>query len=470
MRNRRRAGCDPLLTSGFVSVLLLLIQVSVVVDAFQSAVSISSTPSPLLGRTNGAWGLPSKTVSRGNHILYASVDKADMIDPSIASSTELGGVVQLSLASSFLVSIQEGHDSHEEWNLARIPDADSKSRHGVGSLAIDALNKGTTGESTANEITLQTRFTDTHIVVTSTGENQEEVGGSSTHEELISVLQRVMVQRAAKKILETIDKTLNTQVTVILENKTEISCQLESIVRNDCVDLFEACLSEGAIENGVEMVDMVDANGASLGVVPRPLVHKFNLLHRGIGILVSENVHIDQNTPDLGSTRVYVHRRTDTKRIFPSMYDMFVGGVSTAGEDAKLTAQREVAEELGLKRVVGLSSPLFQCTVCTSYNRCVVSMFTYQYDASAGDTIAWQEDEVAWGEFVPYSMVEEAAVLSVDRLRQGQNWPGNSSTILPRKTTLHLSMFGNSDDWKSWDFVPDGLLVWEAWQYWMLEM
>lgn len=47
---------------------------------------------------------------------------------------------------------------------------------------------------------------------------------------------------------------------------------------------------------------------------------------------------------------VYVHRRTSTKRIFPSLYDMFVGGVSTRGEQSRLTAAREVAEELGLTR------------------------------------------------------------------------------------------------------------------------
>jgi len=49
---------------------------------------------------------------------------------------------------------------------------------------------------------------------------------------------------------------------------------------------------------------------------------------------------------------VYVHRRTDHKRVFLWMYDMFVGGVSEVGESAELKAPREPAEELRLTRVL----------------------------------------------------------------------------------------------------------------------
>ena len=61
-----------------------------------------------------------------------------------------------------------------------------------------------------------------------------------------------------------------------------------------------------------------------------------------------------------------------------------------------------------------LSDELFKCTVCTPYNRCVVSMFTYT--ARAGEDVTWQEEEVAWGDYVPYDVVELAADASVDRL------------------------------------------------------
>ena len=57
------------------------------------------------------------------------------------------------------------------------------------------------------------------------------------------------------------------------------------------------------------------------------------------------------------------------------------------GENSRLTVAREVAEELGLTRGLDilservgveendyspLSDDLFRCTVCTSYNRCVI--------------------------------------------------------------------------------------------------
>lgn len=45
---------------------------------------------------------------------------------------------------------------------------------------------------------------------------------------------------------------------------------------------------------------------------------------------------------------VYCHRRTSTKRVFPSLYDMFIGGVSESMEPAAHTALRELGEELDL--------------------------------------------------------------------------------------------------------------------------
>jgi hypothetical protein len=41
-----------------------------------------------------------------------------------------------------------------------------------------------------------------------------------------------------------------------------------------------------------------------------------------------------------------------TKRIFPSLYNMFVGGASCWGKGARMTVAQEVAEELGLKHAI----------------------------------------------------------------------------------------------------------------------
>ena len=45
--------------------------------------------------------------------------------------------------------------------------------------------------------------------------------------------------------------------------------------------------------------------------------------------------------------RLYVHRRTDDKDVYPGMYDMTAGGVLAVGETYLEAARRELAEELG---------------------------------------------------------------------------------------------------------------------------
>jgi isopentenyldiphosphate isomerase len=224
------------------------------------------------------------------------------------------------------------------------------------------------------------------------------------------------------------------------------------------------------VTSEVELVEMVDRNGNTLGMVPRKLVHTHNLLHRGIGMFVTKDEPIITTAPSEQSVfpDLYVHRRTDTKRIFPSLYDMFVGGVTTAGEDLKTTACREVAEELGLVENSHLSShPILSCIVCTAYNRCVVTLYCYRMDTSR-EQISWQEEEVAWGAFVPYAIIQAAADRSIQRFHAKGEWPGSEPPI---QSTLQgvapTDVSYDSDDWTDWDFVPDGLLVWEAWLQWI---
>jgi 8-oxo-dGTP pyrophosphatase MutT (NUDIX family) len=173
---------------------------------------------------------------------------------------------------------------------------------------------------------------------------------------------------------------------------------------------------------------------------------------------------------DLVFPDLYVHRRTDTKRIFPSLYDMFVGGVSAAGEDLMTTACREVSEELGLKQGDNkLSDPLLKCVVCTAYNRCVVTLYSYAMDVET-EQVSWQQEEVAWGDFVPYAVIEAAADRSIQRFANTNEWPGSDPPIQSaRRGEAPANTAYEKDDWTTWDFVPDGLLVWEAWLQWLDE-
>ena len=254
----------------------------------------------------------------------------------------------------------------------------------------------------------------------------------------------------------------------------------------------------------IEWVEMMSSTNQKVAILPRTFIHKYNILHRGVGVFVTKDRPIkffssgssssssssESTFPDL-----YVHRRVSTKRIFPSLYDMFVGGVSVADEPSYITARREVGEELDLHgnglftdSVTSWSihnhddeanpmlrpEPLFTCLVCTAYNRCLVDLFQYTM-STEHESIKWQEEEVSWGDFVPYQEIVDAADLSMERFHTAKEWPGGQGYFPPLKSSPSSSSssaantkggsnsVGSEHQSKSWDFVPDGLLVWRAW-------
>ena len=140
----------------------------------------------------------------------------------------------------------------------------------------------------------------------------------------------------------------------------------------------------------VEMLELVDGENNVIGVAPRPIVRGENLLHRGVGILCWNS-----------KGELYVHKRTDTKDVFPSCFDMMVGGALEAGEEYQIAALREVQEELG----VGDVEPKFLLE--TLYdgpkNRSFIHLFEVIWDGP----IKWQEEEICWGEWMPFDEVLE---------------------------------------------------------------
>jgi 8-oxo-dGTP pyrophosphatase MutT (NUDIX family) len=140
-----------------------------------------------------------------------------------------------------------------------------------------------------------------------------------------------------------------------------------------------------------EILDIVDANDQVIGQSPRGEAYALGLRLRCVFIQARD-----------AEGRIFVHRRTPTKLVFPSLYDMFVGGVVGAGETYDDAALREAEEELG---VSGLPRP--------------VPLFKFLYDNGAGQTwwssvyevhcelpVDPQAEEVAWHEFLPEDEVE----------------------------------------------------------------
>ncbi|MFD5537701.1 NUDIX hydrolase [Streptomyces sp. NPDC127079] len=162
-----------------------------------------------------------------------------------------------------------------------------------------------------------------------------------------------------------------------------------------------------------EILDIVDENDRVTGQAPRGEAYARGLRHRCVFIQAKD-----------ASGRIFVHRRTATKLVFPSLYDMFVGGVVGAGESYDDAALREAEEELG---VTGLPRPAF--------------LFKFLYDNGSGQSwwsavyevrcelpVRPQVEEVAWHDFLG----EEELVT-----RLGE-----------------------------WEWVPDGLAAWGRLREW----
>ncbi|GGV81947.1 putative Nudix hydrolase [Streptomyces gelaticus] len=133
-----------------------------------------------------------------------------------------------------------------------------------------------------------------------------------------------------------------------------------------------------------EILDIVDGNDVVVGQALRGEATAQGLRHRCVFIEARD-----------AEGRLFVHRRTPDKLVFPSHYDMFVGGVVGAGESYDEAALREAEEELG---VSGLPrpEPLFKFL----YESAEHSWWSYVYRVRCELPVNPQVEEVAWHAFL----------------------------------------------------------------------
>jgi 8-oxo-dGTP pyrophosphatase MutT (NUDIX family) len=165
-----------------------------------------------------------------------------------------------------------------------------------------------------------------------------------------------------------------------------------------------------------EILDVVDVDDRVVGQAPRGEVYARGLRHRCVFIQARD-----------ATDRVFVHRRTPTKLVFPSLYDMFVGGVVGTGESYDDAALREAEEELG---VSGLPrpEPLFRFLYedpATGHG-----WWSAVYEVRCVLPVRPQVEEVAWHGFLTEGEVEA---------RLGE-----------------------------WEWVPDGLAAYERLREWRI--
>ncbi|MBU3863307.1 NUDIX domain-containing protein [Streptomyces sp. 4503] len=133
-----------------------------------------------------------------------------------------------------------------------------------------------------------------------------------------------------------------------------------------------------------ELLDIVDERDRVMGQARRGDAMAHRLRHRCVFILARD-----------AQDRVFVHRRTAEKLVFPSLYDMFVGGVVGAGEGYDEAALREAEEELGVRGLpapVPLFSFLYETPEHTWWSRV--------YEVRCELPVDPQAEEIAWHAFL----------------------------------------------------------------------
>lgn len=154
-----------------------------------------------------------------------------------------------------------------------------------------------------------------------------------------------------------------------------------------------------AMDPADEVLDVVDREDRVTGRARRGEVYARGLLHRCVFVRVRD--------PE---GRIFVHRRTASKLVFPSRYDMFVGGVLGAGEDYASAALREAEEELG---VSGLAQPV--PVLKFLYEGEGGAWWSYVHEVRCDLPVRPQVSEVDW-----YAFVDEAEVA---RRAADGSWP-----------------------------------------------
>jgi uncharacterized protein YhfF/isopentenyldiphosphate isomerase len=137
-----------------------------------------------------------------------------------------------------------------------------------------------------------------------------------------------------------------------------------------------------------ELLDIVDEHDRVIGQAPRGEATERGLRHRCAFVLVRDC-----------TGRIFVHRRTARKLVFPSLYDMFVGGVVGAGESYDEAALREAQEELGvsaLPRPVHRVKFHYQGTGRHAHHR----WWSQVYEVRCDLPVAPQAEEIAWHAFL----------------------------------------------------------------------
>lgn len=131
-----------------------------------------------------------------------------------------------------------------------------------------------------------------------------------------------------------------------------------------------------------ELVDIVDDHDRLVRVVTRAEMRARRLKHRCVFIIVRSS-----------KGEVLIHRRAETKDLWPGRWDLAAGGVLASGESYDQGAARELFEE------VGVNAPLVKLGAAT-YQDQDVDEIARLYTATHDGPFAFTDGEVVEALFV----------------------------------------------------------------------
>ena len=141
---------------------------------------------------------------------------------------------------------------------------------------------------------------------------------------------------------------------------------------------------------GQEIIQIVDRDNLETETLPRHIMREQGLIHRASYILVFNE-----------QEELFLQKRTATKDLYPSCWDVAAGGVVLAGESYEESAERELAEELGLTGVC--FRLLFDQYFEEEDNRVWGRIFSCVHNGP----FQLQKEEVASGSFMNVSAIFE---------------------------------------------------------------
>jgi isopentenyldiphosphate isomerase len=141
---------------------------------------------------------------------------------------------------------------------------------------------------------------------------------------------------------------------------------------------------------GLEEIDVVDDEDRVVGRANRAEMRARGLRHRATYILVFNS-----------RNQIFVHRRTAGKDVYPSYFDVAVGGVVLRGETYDEAARREVKEE------IGAAPNDLRCILPLRYEDQTNRVNGMVYSCTVDGPLTLQPEEIVSGEWLDLDHVIE---------------------------------------------------------------